>query len=361
MSLEFAARHGQLADMVSDMIRLETEEQHTLATPSAKSEMMLQKTYPKHRPVSAPNLASQLDPDYERFANNLLAEQYATRRAEFQHLEDIIALLDRKCNEAQTTTPQTIAPFNSELPVLNISTCIVRKQQQSAAPTTAAAAAAKAHKTTTGCGKSKNVTSSTKAILLPLPVDVAPITPAKAKEKNATRKPTNAKRDRGRRANRLKLSHSYLLLDPVDDMPNNPMPYKKDEAMVVLKAPAASSAAADDDDVDAAAAAVVVVEDNGQKFELSVTSSVSNESVAHNMSSPDDDRSAEMQLRRPGTQDVVHPVSSQDILALNIKTLQQQTILTQQQQLLADVQNREMMTFYLRQKLCRTAGICLYI
>lgn len=73
---------------------------------------------------SLSNAGNQLDKDYVTFIEGPLTEQCPTLCADFRSVESIIGFLDRISDERLKA--KQIAPFNSNLPVLKISTCSSR-------------------------------------------------------------------------------------------------------------------------------------------------------------------------------------------------------------------------------------------
>lgn len=66
-------------------------------------------------------VVNNLSADYNMFTKNLLANNYTFKFCDFHNIETIIYQLKNSCEIIRKTT--RIAPFNSNLPVLNISKC----------------------------------------------------------------------------------------------------------------------------------------------------------------------------------------------------------------------------------------------
>lgn len=367
VSVDFESRKRNLQLELSRMINEETESQSQTVQNSHKTTPDFHqqaKTFIKHRTANG-NTPNPLDKDYQRFVDDLLAEQYAPRCADFRNVEEIIAFLDHKSIEADTSTARHIAPFNSNLPVLNISKCVARHQSVSNTSSHPKG------------GQSKLYSS----LLKPISTVDTPSTPLAASNSNS-KKTSNAaarrvpkkseegralmvieksssrrqsKKERGRRSNRPKpIQSGDSVIKKKDSIEGIPQFTYSNRGPPLLETPTNISAQPTPKPQKNISHDTIPVEDLRQLNDRI-------ERDMHDLLLQTDDS---LTIADPPSQvkhessatisQAPHSASSQEIFLMNLKTLQQQTSSAEQQQRLADEQQRVMTTLFLRQNFSAT-------
>lgn len=315
------------------------------------------KTILKHKTTASGKTLNPLDADYRRFVEDLLADQYAPRSADFRNFEEIIAFLDHKSIEAESSTARHIAPFNSNLPVLNISKCEAR-QPIIVPPNTNAnpkGAQSKLYSsllkplltdaltTSTAATNISKKTANSKARRVPKKSEEGRA--LTAIEKSNSRK--QSKRERGRRSRPKPCQSGDLVLNKKDSIIDGAVQFSyNNRGPPLLETPTDSSVGP----TPKLQTPIVHGEDLRQlndRIERDMHDLLlhTDESVA--VVDPSIQTSASV-TKSP------NPTSSQEIFLLNLKTLQQQTTSTEQQQRLADEQQRLMTTLFLKKNFSTT-------
>lgn len=364
MSTDFESRKRNLQQELSDMINAETDrqgekQQNSNQTPDYQQQ---EKTFFKLKAVCG-NPSNPLDTDYQRFVDDLLVEQYAARCADFRNVEEIIVFLDHKSVEAETSTSRHIAPFNSNLPVLNISKCEDRQPSVSNSCLHPKGAQSKLYSSllkplltdtsTTPLDGCHNQSKKTNSTARRVPKKSEEGRALMASDKSSSRK--QLKKERGRRSNRPKQSQSGdsvlhrkesneglsqfahntrgppLLETPTDIHPGGP----------ILKAQPKTTQCEDlrqlNDRIEREMHDLLLQEDETTQTVVSTSQTTTTPEFPNTP------------IGNPPL-----PVSSQEIFLMNLKTLQKQTSTTEEQQRLADEHQRLMTTLFLRQNFSHT-------
>lgn len=159
---DFASRKQRLLRLIGDQMRTETT-----ALAEQQAEELHQLKWAGHAaptPTQANTTNPLLDKEYVLFASELAAVE-SSISADFRHVETLIGHLFRTSDERLKT--KQIAPFNSNLPVLNISECSVQtpvrpKPTKIAASTAKVVATPKKAQSTTALKRSANAKNSNK-------------------------------------------------------------------------------------------------------------------------------------------------------------------------------------------------------
>lgn len=416
MATDFGSRQQRLSRTIGDMVQSSTDvlqedrrlqEASTAAATAAASAAALlvaetvdpAKAQPSNDLLlrtSRPASVNPLDKDYVRFVDELLYAQCPAKSADFKNVESVIVFLERTSDESLKT--KQIAPFNSNLPVLNISECCERNVKSSVMPPLT-------NKTVSTHGRSEvpstpvaAVTSGSKAgrptysaILKPTgnggsatqrestdgpKKDVGTATTKKRsntkstldsratdKSGNAARKPS--KRDRGRRSNRLKQTISFERTDMNE--------HKEEEAIPEPYASKRKGAPSNIDDnsknLRPPVADVESPSDMEQRivrnlYDLMQSSDDSVQSLPESETNTSTtnatkDRSGPTIVSEPpavATATPSHTTSSREIFLHNFELLQRKCASNIAAQRSADEQQRELTTIYLRHQLSASSG-----
>lgn len=364
--MDFASRKRSLQQTLSNMIHEETESQSQ--SKSINSTTNGDGGQPQAKAILKPRYTvNLLDTDYQRFVDDLLAEQYAPRCTDFRTVEEIIAFLDHKSVDAETSTARHIAPFNSNLPVLNISKCeapnpslpssinphvkgaqsklyssLLKSSTNDSSPLLCVGSNISTRKSATGTPRRVPKKSEEGRALMAI-------------EKSTGRK--QSKNKRGRRSNRPKESLSGdSVLNKEDSIEGVPKMAYKARAPPLLETPT---------NIPGPTAHHAVPRshpiNNHQDDELRQLNDRIERDMLNLLLNVDESvtvASAPPPVAMPVASNIAapapRPVSSQEIFLMNLKTLQQQTSTKEQQQRLADEQQRVMTTLFLRQHFSAT-------